>query len=96
MKATYDMIEKWQKYGFLVVVLGWTKYGTVIGNLTVQMISLEDPRGYDEAIQPKDSSFDQSKGKKKHARMKGMGSTDKSANDKQRVQHKINQSQNTQ
>ena len=35
-KTTDDMVEKGQKYGFIVVVLGKTKYRTVIGNPTLQ------------------------------------------------------------
>ena len=62
------MVGKGCKFGFLEVVLGRQKYGTVIGNPTVKWIMLEDPRGYDKTIQSKDTSFDQSKGEKNHAR----------------------------
>ena len=68
IKNTEDMVEKGCKYGFLVVVLGKNKYGTVIGNLAVEWTTSVNPRGYDESIQAKDSSFDQSKGEKRHAR----------------------------
>ena len=67
IKTTDDLVKKGHKYGFLVVVLGRTKYGTVIGNLTVQWTSSEDPGCYDKIIQLKVSSFDHSKGEKKHA-----------------------------
>ena len=60
------MVEKGWKYDFLVIVLGKTKYGTDIGNPTLQWTSPEDPCGYDKSIQPKDSSFDKCKSKKKH------------------------------
>ena len=56
-------IEKGQKCGFLLVVLGNTKYVTVIDNPTVQQTSPENKEGYDKAIHPKDSSFVQSKEK---------------------------------
>ena len=52
------MIEKGKKVVFLVVVLGQQKYGTVIGNLAVKRDTPEDPGGYDEFIQAKDSLFD--------------------------------------
>ena len=59
--TTEDMVEKGCKYGFLVVELGKTKYGTVIGNATVQLMTPKDPGGYNKTIQAKDSSFDRSK-----------------------------------
>ena len=64
IKTTDDLIEKGQKHGFLVVVLGRAKYGTVIGKLTVQLTSPEDPGSFDKTSQLKDSSFDCSKGEK--------------------------------
>ena len=62
------MVKKGKKFGFLVLVLGQQKYGAVIGNPAVKWDTLEDPGGSDEYIQSKDLSFDQSEGKKKHAR----------------------------
>ena len=50
------------------MVWGKHKYGTEIGNAVVAWNMPEDPRGNDESIQAKDSSFDWSKGKKKHSR----------------------------
>ena len=44
VKSTEGMIEKRQKYGFSVVVLGMTKHGTVTGNFTVQWTLLDNPR----------------------------------------------------
>ena len=60
------MVEKRKKFGFLIVVLGKNKYGTVIGNLAVAWTMPEDPGGYDKSIQAKDSLFDCSK-REKHA-----------------------------
>ena len=68
IKTTEDVVQKWWKYGFLVLVLGKNEYGTVIGNLAVQLTTPEDPEGYDEIIQAKDSSFDWSNREKKHVR----------------------------
>ena len=62
------MIEKGEKFGFLAVVLGQQKYGTVIGNTAVKWDTLEDPGGYEKSIQAKDSLFDWRNGEKKHAR----------------------------
>ena len=61
------MVEKGQKYGFLVIVLGQSKYGTAICNPTVNWITPKDPGGYEKTIQEKDSSFERSKKEKKHA-----------------------------
>ena len=68
IKTIEDIVEKGCKYGFLVVVLGRTKYDKVIGNPAVQWTTPEDPGGYDESIQWKDLSFDQCKWEKKHTR----------------------------
>ena len=62
------MVEKGCKYGFLVAVLGKTKYDAVIRNPAMHWTTSKDPIGYDETIQAKDSSLDRSKGEKKHAR----------------------------
>ena len=40
IKNTKNVVEKGCKVGFLVVFLGKNKYGTVIGNLAVQWITL--------------------------------------------------------
>ena len=66
--TTEDMVEKRKKFRFLIVVLGKHKYGTVIGNPAVTWATPEDPGGYEESIQAKESLFDKSKCKKKHAR----------------------------
>ena len=68
IKMTEDVVEMGRRFCFIVVVLGHQKYGIVIGNLAVWWETPEDPGGYDKTIQAKDSSFDQSKGEKKHAR----------------------------
>ena len=47
---------------------GKTKYRAVIDKPTVQWTTPKDPEGYDKTIQAKGSSFDRSKGEKKHAR----------------------------
>ena len=62
------MVEKGCKYGLLVIVFGETKNRTVIVNHTGRWTTSKDPGEYDETIQAKDSSFDRSKGEKKHAR----------------------------
>ena len=46
-----------------------TKYRNVIGNSTVQWATPKDLGGYDDAaIKAKDTSFNRSKGAKKHTR----------------------------
>ena len=50
------------------MVLEHQKYKAVIGDPAVWWNTLEDPWEYDETIQAKGTSFDQSKGEKKHAR----------------------------
>ena len=67
IKTTEDIIDKWHKYGFLVLVLGQTQYGRIIGNETAQWTTPEDPGGYDDNIQTKDMAFDRNKSEKKHA-----------------------------
>ena len=62
------MVEKTCKYGFLVIDLQRSKYGTVIGNPTIECMTPKDPGGYDEIIQVKYSPFDKSKEEKKNAR----------------------------
>ena len=73
IKTTEDVAEKGRKFGFLVVVLGRKKYDTVIGNPAVQWVTLKGPRRYNETIEAKYSSFNQSKGEKKHARKVFLG-----------------------
>ena len=59
------MVEKEYKYGLLILLLEQPKYGNVIGNPMVQWTTCEDPGGFDDTIQAKDSAFDRSKGEKK-------------------------------
>ena len=68
IKTTGDIVEKGFKSGFLVIVIGGVKERTVIGNHAVEWTNLKDSGGYDKTIQTKDSSFDRSRGEKKHAR----------------------------
>ena len=62
------MIEQRHKCGFLILILGKEQYGRVIGNECLQWETPEDLSGYDDSIQAKDMTFDQSKSEKKHAR----------------------------
>ena len=68
IKTTEDMVDKGCKHGFLVLGLGQTQYGKVIGNETVQWTTPEDPGGYNDTIHAKDKAFDRSKSKTNHAR----------------------------
>ena len=61
-------VDKRDEYRFLVLVLGQTQHGKVIGNETVQWTTPEDPGGYDDTIQAKDMAFERSKSEKKHAK----------------------------
>ena len=65
IKTSEDLVDKGHKYGFLVLVLGQTQYGKVIGNEAVQWTTSEYPRGYNENIQAKDMAFNRSKIEKK-------------------------------
>ena len=62
------MVNKGHKYRYLVLVLRQTQHGRVIGNKTVQWTTPEDPGGYDDNIQAKDTAFGRSKSEKRHAR----------------------------
>ena len=53
---------------FFSIGLRQTKVWSIIGNPEVKWDTPENLGGYDELIQAKDSSFDRSKGEKKHAR----------------------------
>ena len=68
IKTTEDLIKKGRKYGFLVVVLGQKQYGMVIRKEEVHWTTPQDPEGYDDTIQAKDTAFNQSRSKKMHAR----------------------------
>ena len=64
IKNTEDMVETGQKYGFLILVLGQSKYGNVTGKPNFQWTIPKDLGRYDDAIQVKDSAFVRSKGEK--------------------------------
>ena len=49
-RNTEDLVEKGRNYGFLVVVLGKNKYGTIIGNRAVEWKTPKDS-GDNETIQ---------------------------------------------
>ena len=62
------MVEQGHKYQFLILILGKSQYGRVIGNEMVQWETPQNPGRYGNSIQSKDTAFDCSKSKKKHAR----------------------------
>ena len=73
IETTEATVEQGHKCGFLILILGKTQYGWMVGNERLQWKNPEDLCGYDNSIQTKDTAFNRSKSlKNMHGRSLSM------------------------